>query len=260
MGSGKYEVEVRIRDSKETSHIVPYQGVVKGKQKLTRFEGKAGGALSDDEWRVLNVLGWAVITIHFDSPIEPNEPRWLRLLGRGGRLAQNKVSFLEHLYLKSTGMLVDRFDIVGPIDVKDRIVTHLRTAGQFPASIPLSRALSASTEKLLTEGIEAPMTETLVKDWRINIFWRGYRHISDPVLSGDVVAGPGENWIQFGDGKTVRCFQYRAGVRSDVSTNSGRFVVSVRALDVPLLIPMLPWIGVALALLGIVLAIIPLRK
>jgi len=29
---------------------------------------------------------------------------------------------------------------------------------------------------------------------------------------------------------------------------------------VPLLIPMLPWIGVALALLGIVLAIIPLRK
>jgi hypothetical protein len=258
-----FAVTASIRDLHSLAVVHPYRGWIRGHLKLTRYQPAQSLPLNDEEWAVLSRLGWAVITIHFESVIPPTEARWLRVFARGGRRPQNIHSFIEYWYRKLCGLLVDTFKIEGPIDLKERIVAYLRAADQFaPSALDyhMKATLPVVVEKVLTRGIEVANTETVVQDWRINIFWNRYRRIADPVPSGDIVAsGPGHTVLLM-DRKSVKCYQFKAGMRNKVATSLGRFVINISAEDIPLVVPALGWIGILLAIVGIVLAIISLMR
>jgi hypothetical protein len=254
-----YELKVSIEDPQNPSVQYPYAGWIRGNLKLTRYQ-LDDEPLNDQEWAILSRLGWAVITIHFESVIKPSEARWLRVFARGGPRAQNTHPFLEYWYRKLCGLLIDTFKIEGPVDLKERIILYLRAAAPIHLE-GLDRktqlVLPIVVEKVLRMGLQAPSTDTVVQDWRLFIFWRGYRRVNDPVPSGDIVAITGSQ-VTLMDFTRIKCYQFRAGVRSKQLTSQGRFLVSVSAEDIPVLVPALAWISVVISIFSAILAIMAL--
>jgi hypothetical protein len=158
----EYLVSLSIRDLQSPAVTNPYKGSIRGDIELTRYHPANGLPLNDDEWAVLSSLDLAIITIHFRSSIRPNEARWLRILGRGGRLPQNSHPFLEYWYRKLCGLLVDTFKIEGPFDVKDYVIAHMRAADQYRPNALSDRmkvTLVSVVQKVLNQGMEAAGTE-----------------------------------------------------------------------------------------------------
>ena len=247
-------VAIKIPDPANIAKDLSYEGYVSGPQYLTSFEDEEGGRLEEHEAKILSALGWSVFTLRFDNPIEPNQPRWLRLSGRSGVILRNRRLLVDHWIRKMLGMLTHYFEIAGPNDLRHRIISALRAAGatqQSTLAMEFSmQRLDSLERKLLSSGIEKPGTETVINDWRLNVFKRKYRRIDEPNASGDIKRlGPGYNPIRSRSGEVQMCYQWKAGDQNiKPRDNDGHFVVRLTAYDIPGLVIILPWVSLFLSL------------
>ena len=89
----------------------PYKGYVRGGWELTRFDpGGAAAPVTEREWEWLEELSWSVFTVKLTAPLEKNEARWFRFLGRTGTLPGNTFKWTERWYRKLTGTMVHDFE------------------------------------------------------------------------------------------------------------------------------------------------------
>ena len=101
---------------------------------------------------------------------------------------------------------------------------------------------------MVLDGIEAPETETVIKDWRINVFTDFYRRIDEPSFWGDIKpAGGLSNLIVDKDGNGETVVQWKAGDSIVTPQQKGHFGARIRAHELLLLVPLLPWISIVLA-------------
>ena len=114
--------------------------------------------------------------------------------------------------------------------------------------------LQSLQQVLVNKGIAAPGTKTVIKDWRLNLF-ANYRRVDDPAYWGDISpCGPLLNTIKNRDGRLEGCYQWKAGDQNIKRQNQdGRFIVRIRAHDIPVITLVLPWLSFLLAVFGIVL-------
>jgi hypothetical protein len=247
-------------DSPDPTNILEqlsYAGVISGPHHLRTFEVAEGERLTTDQWKILSELGWSVWTVKFDTAIDTNSARWLRFRAWSGINRQNKMPSLERFLKRHGGVLVDVFEITGPIDMRYRIVSALKVAGRIEGSTAAHKYSQLELHRLqqnLLYAIEAEGTETNVNDWRVNVFAPNYRHIDDLQTNGDIVAcGPGKNELRDNTGKIITCYQWKAGSRNIKPQNHhGQFQISMHALDIPNFTIALPWFSLAVGVLGLI--------
>jgi hypothetical protein len=254
-------ITVRIADPTHT--VQPYQGWYRGRQVFTPYQVTPNDRLNPTEWQLLSHLNWAVGTLTFSRAIVANEARWLRLVGYSGCLAHNRRGPVDHWARKLGGILVDNFEIAGPRDVRYRLLRDLRRGfEQQPPHPELTNAtVLALREALLTNGIERPGTETVIEDWRINLFEKRYRQLEQPDFEGDIVpSAPLRQVVALErGGRPLEVFQWKAG-RKNVPRQvaDGMFQVRLAAHDIPLITVISGPVGLILSVLGIVLALVSL--
>jgi hypothetical protein len=256
-GDGYAELVVKLINPSDIRKILDYKGYLRGPQNLTPYAPSDSDELDADEWKILSELGFSVFSVKFAMPIAAGEARWLRLRGQTGLLRHNRYIFVERWARRLCGQLVHRFEIAGPLDVHHRIVSFLRAAGVYQP--PRHRSGHDGTKysmlkvqslqhKLLSHGLEADNTETVVKDWRVNVFDRGYRRVDEPISWGDIrPCGGLYNTIRSRSGRELHAYQWKAGHQNAPSpTADGKFGVRIRAQDIPLIVLVLPWLAFAL--------------
>jgi hypothetical protein len=239
---------------------VDYVGFICGRQYLIPYEVENGQRLDTDEWSVLSGLGWAAFTIKFEFPIQPNEPRWLRLRADTGTLAPNRMLKLERWVRQGVGLLMHKYEVAGPFDVRHRIETVVKAGGaiQLPdrrENVLSIQILHGLGHKLIEKGARCPGTITLIRDWRLNVFADNYRRCDQPTWWGDITpCGPLINSFKTKSGRVVECYQWKAGADNlKPQLWEGYFGVRMQAYEIPLLTLMLPWIGILLALLALLM-------
>lgn len=254
---GGYLVSASIRDPKNPTQVISYDGVVRGDVELTRFQPENAASLNDEEWEVLSLLEWSIFTLHLQAPLHYEEARWLRVLGRGGTEPKNRRGVLKNWYYLLTDQLVDTFKIEGPLDVRDKLAADLRSVDEFYPNLLSNRMklkLSDVIDKTLINGIEARGTETVIPDWRINILWNGYTRVPGPVASGDVTAAGVERLVVHSDGTKAPCHQFKAGAKNiNPPTAGGKFVIDITAICSPF-----PGLALSLAIISLILTLLDL--
>lgn len=254
---GGYLVSASIRDPKNPTQVISYDGVVRGDVELTRFQPENAAILNDEEWEVLSLLEWSIFTLHLQAPLHYEEARWLRVLGRGGTEPKNRRGVLKNWYYLLTDQLVDTFKIEGPLDVRDKLAADLRSVDEFYPNLLSNRMklkLSDVIDKTLINGIEARGTETVIPDWRINILWNGYTRVPGPVASGDVTAAGVERLVVHSDGTKAPCHQFKAGAKNiNPPTAGGKFVIDITAICSPF-----PGLALSLAIISLILTLLDL--
>ncbi len=240
-----------------------YRGVISGHHRLTPFEVADDHKLTTDQWRIMSELGWSVWTVHFNVPIDPAVARWVRFRAWSGINRQNKMPRFERFLKKHGGVLLDVFEITGPIDMRYRIISALNVAGRIGGSTEAhkySRMELHGLQQNLLYAMEANGTRTSVEDWRLNVFAPNYRHIDDINASGDIAAcGPGKNELRDKTGKIDTCYQWKAGSRNVIPERyGGRFQISMRAHDIPNFTIALPWVSFTVGILSLLASIVGL--
>lgn len=255
---GDAELTVRSVNPNDLRTWLDYSGHITGPHSLLPYELCDGDQLDQDEWKILNMLGWSVITLKFQSPMLPSTPRWLRLAGRSGVMPQNRRPRLDRWIKVACGILADTFEIIGPLDVEYRIVSFLRAASTWNGDTPVVRysslKLQSLQEKLINRGIGAPGTETIIQDWRLNVFGRNYRYIDEPIAWGDLrPCGNLYNALPPNvQGQTESAFQWKGGTRNVPEPGFGGFFSArLRAHVVPSWVLFVPWIGLLVGSLAL---------
>ena len=252
---GVDEISVEMPDPNDITKTLSYNGRLQGRRFLTVYQiGGEGTRLTVVQWDILSQLGWSVFTIHFERPLEFEQARWLRLQCRNGIIHQNEMVPLEYWPKKMCGLVTHTFEIAGPKDVEHRIISALKAAGTVTegkvAYADYREELLDLQEKLLSHGIEARNTTTVIQDWRINVFTDYYRRIDEPTFWGDIKpAGGLSNPIKDKDGTIETVLQWKAGDSIVGCQNKGLFGARIRAHDIPFIVPLLPWIALSLACL-----------
>jgi len=120
-----------------------------------------------------------------------------------------------------------------------------------PAGHQVTLTLHSLQHRLLTKGLQAPGTETVLKDWRISLFAEHYRRLDEPTSWGDVIpSGALLNVLRSHSGRTINCYQWKAGDHNlPALASGGYFLIRVRAHDLPLAVLMLPWLGLLFSVL-----------
>jgi len=254
-------ITITMIDPSDVTKTLDYNGSVRGSQSLGPYEVSDDQQLTEYEWKILSELGWSVFTIKFTLPMKPKEPRWLRLHAETGVLPKNQMSGFERFLKRYLGVLVDKFEVAGPLDVRHRILSVLKATGMHKTSGTREEAISRMLrqdlyDKLVTRGIECPGTATLIKDWRLNVFTAFYRRCDEPTWWGDIMpCGPLINQLKSNSSELpVECYQWKAG-DNNVSNKAlnGFFGVRIQAHDEPLFRLLLPWIALAIALTSLAL-------
>ena len=186
-------VTILIGDPQDVLKDLPYEGEVRGHQELVLYE-PADGQVSVEEWTLLSSLGWSIFTLKFGTPIGERKARWIRLKAETGPLGHNRPPLLRRWIRRATNWQIHSFEIAGPLDVRHRIRSALTAAGLAAGLAKLPAAATGRAEmirqglfqKLVTGGIDAPGTSTIVRDWRLNIFAGNYRKCEQPQWWGDI--------------------------------------------------------------------------
>jgi len=248
------EVIVEMPNPNDIAKTLPYTGFLKHRSRPLPYQiSGPESILSPEQWTILSQLGWTVFTITFPEPIQFEEARWLRIQCRNGILHQNRMPLPEYWIKKLCGLITHSFEIAGPKDVEHRIVSALRAAGTVThnesAYTEYRGELLDLQRKLLSQGIQAPDTTTIVKDWRITVFTDYYRKIDEPTFWGDIKpAGGLSNPIKDRNGNVEIVIQWKAGDAIVAPQNKGFFGARIRAHDIPLLPPALPWIAIGISI------------
>ncbi len=264
--TGNQGFDVITIDSPDPTNVLEqlsYSGVISGQHKLTPFEVATRKPLTTDQWKILSELGWSVWTVKFEVPINPKIARWLRFRAWSGINRQNKMPTLERFLKKHGGVLLDVFEITGPIDMRYRIMSAVDVAGAIKGSSQAheySRLELHGLQQSLLYAMKAEGTDTVVSDWRLNVFAPNYRHIDDINAHGDIAAcGPGKNELRDKSGRISTCYQWKAGSRNiDPQTRHGRFQISMRAHDIPIFTIALPWVSFTIGVLSLLATLIGL--
>jgi len=259
-GQGYADVIIRMINPNEIQDELDYQGKIRGPQKICPYEASDGEQLDEDEWNILSDLGWSVFSILFSAPIAPQEARWLRLRGKTGVHPGNCSFFLERWVRTLCREMTDTYEIAGPIDVRHRIIEWLKPGGTYTQGKLSAKALSFSLlklqslqDKLLNKGMSAPNTETIIRDWRINVFGPTYRRSDTPIAWGDIQPCGGlYNRISARTGKVEECFQWKAGqVNVKPQIAGGMFGARIVAHKIPWFVLLVPWIALFLSLISL---------
>jgi hypothetical protein len=254
-------VTVDSPDPQNVLDQLPYSGIVCGKHHLTPFELTDGNRLTTDQWTILSELGWSVWTVKLEMPLERDSSRWMRFRAWSGVNRQNNMPPLERFLKKHGGKLVDFYEITGPIDMRYRIISALKTAGalqhQGEEYAHLRMELHGLHQQLLI-ALQSEGTQTIINDWRLNIFAPYYHYIDNISAEGDIAAcGPGKNQLRDNTGRVVTCYQWKAGKRNiDPQTNDGRFQIFMHAHDIPNFTIALPWISLLVGVLSLLISAI----
>jgi len=252
-GVGSSKIDVTIPDPSNITLYLIYEGLVKGMMWLTPYEFAPSQRLTTTQWKILTSLGWSVFTVKLESGMEPGEHRWFRFRGRTGITEENDCYLLgERPIRKALGILSDRYEVMGPIDVKHRLVMALRVmgrpAGRSAAYEVTEMEITSLQAKLLNKGLLAADTVTDVLDWRINIFAARYRKVDGPSYWGDVKPIGGLlNTLRSQSGHIWECYQLKAGSRNVAQLHNGLFGIRMKGYDIPLISVLLPWIALVLA-------------
>jgi hypothetical protein len=257
--TGFDEISIEMPNPNDITKTLNYGGYLKGRRRLTVYQvGDNDSILSEVQWDILSELRWSVFTIHFDESIEFEKARWLRLQCRNGIIHQNRIPRFEYAAKKLCGLATHTFEIAGPLDVKHRIISALKSAGAVSEGNPSYGAFREELldlqQKLLCNGIERANTETIVKDWRINVFTDYYRKEDEPSFWGDIKpAGGLSNTITDRDGNDERVLQWKAGDLIVAPQHRGHFGARIRVHEIPLIVPFLPWIALSIGCTSLLL-------
>lgn len=251
------KLTVSMLNPNNVVETVHYEGYIKGSHRLIPYEVAGSEVLTEREWYILSQLGWSAFTIKFDIPMEKNEARWLRLSAETGVLSVNDTGFLDRLVKKYLGILTDTFEIAGPLDVRYRFKNALTAAGVGGGNSEVEAVsrmvLHSLFDKIITRGVGAADTVTVIKDWRLNVFRRNYTRCDQPHWWGDIIpCGPLVNLIKRRNGIHEECYQWKAGDNNLVNPlHGGFFRVRIQAHDEPMVRVALPWIAFCLGVVNL---------
>ncbi|MFN0172755.1 MAG: hypothetical protein ACKV22_40765 [Bryobacteraceae bacterium] len=152
------ELTITMIDPVDVTKELPYKGMIKGTQTLTPYHVADADVLTSGEWQILENLAWSAFTITFRFPLVYEEARWLRLKATTGMLSTNNMSPLERVLRRHLGILSDRFEIAGPLDVCYRLLNVIKAAGadhqQISAEDSNTRLLLHNlNKKLVDDGL-----------------------------------------------------------------------------------------------------------
>lgn len=266
-GVGLCEITIGMPSLKEHTKFKTYEGVIRGDQKLGLFEFTTSQLFTDNVWEYLANLeppGWSVFTIKFKKGIEPRETRVLRLEVIAEIFPNNQYSVVEHRIRKILGLLSHRFAIEGPENVRFHFINSLKSPSTMDEASPYSSLileLQSFQSKMITGGLEAPGTNTIINDWRLNVLAWKYRRIDEPIYEGDIQV-VGNLYNKLDDPPSFRpqmVFQWKAGKYNvEQPKNQGFFIVRICAHDIPLITILLPWISLGVGILSILLFLLSL--
>jgi hypothetical protein len=164
-----------------------------------------------------------------------------------------------------TNLQIHSFEIAGPLDVRYRIRSALTAAGlaRLPgtASGKAEMIRQGLFKKLITGGIDAAGTTTVVRDWRLNVFPGNYRKCEQPQWWGDIEpCGPLLNGLRRPSriagiaGVVEYCYQWKAGERNVPNqSKNGFFGVRIQAHDISDIPLILPWVALLLGVVNLLL-------
>jgi hypothetical protein len=258
---GVVMVRVSLPDANNALKEKEYAATIRGSQSLVPYEVADQQMLDDIEWRLLSELGWSIFSIKFTRPLGAGESRWLRLRASTGGQPQNRYRSIDRWVTRMLGLLTHHFEIAGPLDIKHRLAITMKAASSLqagPSAIEQSvhAKVMTLTDKVLTRGLLAPGTETVVNDWRINVFSGTYRQFDDPVAVGDIQQSGELFNLLVNPHSREHCYQWKAGEVNVPQGRSGMFSIRMRANDVPLVTYLAPWIGIAIGLVALVAALL----
>jgi len=228
---------------------IAYRGWILPGSYITTFQlTDERSKLTKSEWKLLRKLGWSIFTVHFAHPILPQEPRWMRLRGINGMVKNSAILPLERSLRKMIGIHSDTHEIAGPIDLVYRLDEHLSTAA-FVTGVTQYSLLPLKVadlhDRVIKRGIKAENTETVYKDYRINIFPKNHRIVHEPSFWGDILpVGALINSLKTNSGGAETAIQWKAGLGNIESfSNNGMFYTRIRTSDIPTVIYALPWLA-----------------
>ena len=253
-------------DSPDPTNVLEqlaYVGIISGTHHLSTYEIAEGEQLTTDQWKILSELGWSVWTIRFDTPVEADSKRWMRFRAASGTNRRNKMPPVERFLKKHGGVLIDHYEITGPIDMRYRITSALKAASKIAETGQdqnhMRLELHGLQQKLLF-ALTSEETVTNILDWRINIFAPKYKDIDNLTTNGDIGAcGPGKNELHDKLGNIATCYQWKAGSRNvPDQSNGGFFQIYMRAHDKPNFTIALPWISFVVGVFSLMASLIGL--
>ena len=155
-----------------------------------------------------------------------------------------------------------RVEIFGPADVRHRILNFLDAATvgrrQTRAQRMAREKMSSLYEKLVTKGLKAEGTATLVKEWRLYVFTQAYDEVENPVAEGDVTGG-GLKVVplrQSTKNRRLKAYQWKAGSKNvPHSTRNGAFEIRIRAHEKSTAWRISPWLSILLGVANIILSL-----
>jgi hypothetical protein len=235
-------------DPSSPADSVPYNGVIRGLHRIERW------AIDKNQWALLKTIGFMVARCEFTVPIEPSEARWMRWKVRPtSPIHPNDMRMPERIVRKMLNLLVYRFEVIGPIDVRHRFEEWLccilkRCISHAPHHQERATECSDLIESF---GRIFKSGSSVIKDWRVHVFIPDAFRLSCPLISGDIaICGDFPNEIEFPGGELKRSWQWKAGERNIDQRNKGFFTIQVLLSHISIISRMIPWVSLIVGLLA----------
>lgn len=181
-----FEVIISQPNPVDPSEDLTYTGFILGASTI-----EVEPELSPIQKEILADLDFTVLKCKLDKPLNKDESRWFRWEFNSVRTSLNRPDLVTTFYLFLLNELQYTFEIVGPIDArnkfKDSLKTYWRESFKGSTSI-LDVASSKLISKYITNGFEKKSCGINIQDWRVYIFPGKYKGLQDLTVRADVIS------------------------------------------------------------------------
>lgn len=225
------------------------------------FRLNSGYSMTEIGWALLSQpeIGFSPLTVELTVPMESGIARWFRFEAATQLEPQNRYSSFERFLRRYAGILRDRFDIAGPENVRRRTTS---TLGEMrpPEGPPVLESELRTLKAALFDGaLKATGTRTVVQEWHLNAFFRGYRMVEEPTYRGSLLPVGGLlNHLAASSslGLGIEEVYQWVGGRRIGQNDDGLFDVRFFAHDIPVFALVSPYVALIVGLVGILLALL----
>ena len=265
---GNSSLKIIIPDPNNPVNDIDYYGQIKGNSTLKIQED-----LSIIEHTILSELDIAYLKCEFESELKKDKARWFRWEFRPINASKDYYSPFTYWFNYLSYKLNYRYEVVGPIDVKERFSRKLGcfykecSKSQVESKRKLIFIADSLQKKIEINGFKHESTNTKYEDWRISLFPADYKEIVNLSTHGDISScGITPNYIDYFENPVINnvinpslqgehCYQYKGG-RRNCDKPEGIFSISFMAVYTSTFRGILGFLSFLLAILAIILSLI----
>ncbi len=255
----KMSITIKQPNPNSPAELIPYAGYIAG---INHIELR--GDLTRNSWKILTELGFSLYTCTLATPMLHNEARWFRWYVHPYKVSLSRRSSIMWLTDWLLNRLTSLYQILGPGKVKHQLLTSLATYVEQAVleGTAVEYSTAAEAQSLLrTIRSELNDSEVNIRDWRLHLFPGIFRDLDRVITDGDLrVCGSLPNYIvdPLDRFPSELCYQWKAGeeyICSKTRLDPASFDINFSATMPNRFVRIIPWIGLFLALLGIVLGL-----